>query len=65
MVRICLGNKISDIGSGAISGNYRNGPATVLNHLGMKFRFLAVCHAEKRSDNASNKVGSLVENDGL
>jgi hypothetical protein len=40
MVRLLLGSKISDIASGALSGSYSNGPATALDHFGMKFRLL-------------------------
>jgi len=32
ILRLCFGCKISDIGSGAMSGSYSHGPATTLDH---------------------------------
>ena len=49
MVRLLLGSKISDIASGAMSGSYSNGPATVLDHFRMEFRYLAH-HSNMRSE---------------
>jgi hypothetical protein len=40
-VRLFLGRKITDLGDGAISSTYGNGPTTVLDHLRMEFWFLA------------------------
>ena len=40
-VSLFLGRKIPDIGDGAISSTYGNGPTTVLDHFRVKFGFLA------------------------
>ena len=40
-VSLFLGRKIPDMGDGAISSTYGNGPTTVLDHFRVKFWFLA------------------------
>jgi hypothetical protein len=57
MVRLLLGSKISDIARGAISGSYSNGPATALDHFGMKF-MLHGQRANMRREPSIFRVGS-------